>query len=75
MKKAFDFIVRNLALFVIVGALLDVGVFAFQTYQYQQVQTNAAKSNCWDHLLDHAITVHASRAVLTREAKACARLP
>lgn len=47
---------KLIVLLVVVGALLDVGVFAFQTYQYGQINANRAKSDCWSHVLDSAIT-------------------
>jgi hypothetical protein len=68
---------RNLALLVIVGALLDVGVFGFQFVQFGQIQNNATKNDCWSSVLG-GIVVHKPPAITHRDivkAQACERLP
>lgn len=60
---------KNLARLAVLGAVLDLGVFAFQGYQInvltnqqnqlsqQQTATrhNSAKNDCWSAVLDNAI--------------------
>lgn len=69
---------KKLAILVIVGALLDVAVFGFVIYLAKTQATQNAKSDCWDHLLDKAVTGPLTpdlRAHLTARAHHCARLP
>jgi len=53
--------VKGLRVFVAVvavGALLDIGVFAFQLAQYGQIQNNSAKNDCWSAVLDGIVSHH-----------------
>jgi hypothetical protein len=64
---------RNLAVLVIIGALLDVGVFVFQSVQFGQI----AQNDCWSSVLD-GIVSHKPPAITHRDivkAQACERLP
>lgn len=66
-----------LVVLVVVGALLDVGVFAFQLEQYGQIQNNSAKSECWSTVLDRIVS-HRPPAILPSDivkAQACERVP
>lgn len=63
---------------VVLGALLDVGVFVTQQLQWSRINHNSTVGQCWDSVLDHAVaTPHptpALHAELFREAVKCAQL-
>jgi predicted negative regulator of RcsB-dependent stress response len=68
---------RNLVWLVIIGALLDVGVFGFQVAQFNQIQTNSIKNDCWSRVLD-GIVSHKPPAITHGDivkAQACEKLP
>lgn len=62
---------------VVIGALLDVGVFGFQLAEYGQIQSNSAKNDCWSSVLD-GIVRHTPPAITHQDiarAQACEKLP
>jgi hypothetical protein len=69
---------KTLAAFVIIGCLLDLGVFGFQTIQYRNLAHIEHHAQCWDSVLDRAVTAHptpALKSALTADARRCAGLP
>ena len=77
---------RGWRLAIAVGALLDIAVFGVQGFQIHilnrqqtQINHNAAKNDCWSHVLDLALNEApvrgATKASLTAAARICARIP
>lgn len=58
----------------VLGALLDLGVFGFQLYQYGRINQNSRETTCWAGVLDTAVAGHVTRATLELDARACAKL-
>lgn len=65
---------KGLVGLIILGAILDLGVFAFQSYQIHSLNNLSAKTNCWTHVLDKAVAGHTPEPQLKMEAKVCERL-
>lgn len=65
----------GLTVAVVIGALLDLGVFGFQLAQFGRINANTNLTTCWAHVLNRAVTDHPTHASLLREARVCAKLP
>lgn len=65
---------KLLAVGAIVGAILDLGVFAFQLELQQNQSRTNAKSDCWSAVLDHAVQGR-PHSVLEYQARQCVKLP
>ena len=65
---------KGLAGLIILGAILNLGVFGLQSYQIHSLNTLSAKTNCWTHVLDKAVAGHTSEVQLKMEARVCGRL-
>lgn len=62
-----DWLRKWLPLLVILGILLDLGISWV-------LIMNSSRANCWDNVLDRAVTTHVPRHVLEAQARACAKL-
>lgn len=74
--------INQLAALVVVGALLDVGVFTFQLIDNGRISQNSTNEACWTQVLDHLVTdthgltrppTPATRHQLTAQARQCAQ--
>lgn len=56
-----------LPIIVIVGILLDFGIS-------WAIINNTSRANCWDDVLDKAVTTNIPQHILKQEARGCAKL-
>ncbi len=79
LRGASEWVKQNVALVVALDVVLSLGLFGVIQTQVSQINANSAKTDCWSHVLDQAVS-HAplkapTRAMLEDEARACASLP
>jgi hypothetical protein len=66
---------RLLVIAVVIGALLDVGVFAYQLSLNSMENRSIARGDCWFAILDRAVTRDHISHQLVIDARRCVRLP
>jgi hypothetical protein len=60
---------------LIIGIVLDLAISVVLLAQQNQINSNAAKSNCYDKVLDYAVNhMPVSKTVLVGKAEICTRI-